>query len=232
MEIRKLGWDSHFFGFPIGYIFIDKEPSSNFSKILNSEVYTLIQINSKHFINIISETHSLSYSEVKTVFSKNLSEISDVDIEIIDFEEAPLEENLLYDLAYESGKYSRYKQDHNISETKFKELYQLWIKNSINKSFADKIYYIKENDKILGFVTFKIKQEEAQIGLIAVLPNSQGKGFGKNLLKKVENFCLENNVKTLHIPTQLENITACNFYTKLGYEISEKIIIKHFWKNK
>ena len=64
------------------------------------------------------------------------------------------------------------------------------------------------------------------------MPNSQGKGFGKNLLKKVENFCLENNVKTLHIPTQLENITACNFYTKLGYEISEKIIIKHFWKNK
>ena len=232
MEIRKLDWDSYFFGFPIGYIFIDKEPPSNFSKILNSDIYTLIQIKSKQLINIISETHSLSYSEVKIIFSKNLSGISDIDIHIIDFEEAPLEENLLYDLAYESGKYSRYKQDHNISETKFKELYQLWIKNSINKSFADKIYYIKENDKILGFVTFKIKQEEAQIGLIAVLPNSQGKGFGKNLLKKVENFCLENNVKTLHIPTQLENITACNFYTKLGYEISEKIIIKHFWKNK
>jgi hypothetical protein len=34
-------------------------------------------------------------------------------------------------------------------------------KNSINRSFADKIFYIKENDKILGFVTFKIKQEEA-----------------------------------------------------------------------
>ena len=42
MEIRKLDWDSYFFDFPIGYIFIDKEPSSNFSKILNSEVYILI----------------------------------------------------------------------------------------------------------------------------------------------------------------------------------------------
>ena len=76
MEIRKLDWDSYFFDFPIGYIFIDKEPPSNFSKILNSDIYTLIQIKSKQLINIISETHSLSYSEVKIIFSKNLSEIS------------------------------------------------------------------------------------------------------------------------------------------------------------
>ena len=40
----------------------------------------------------------------------------------------------------------------------FKKFYQHWIKNSINRSFVDKIFfYIKENDKILGFVTFKNK---------------------------------------------------------------------------
>ena len=232
MEIRKLDWDSYFFDFPIGYIFIDKEPPSNFSKILNSDIYTLIQIKSKQLINIISETHSLSYSEVKIIFSKNLSEISDVDIEIIDFDDAPINENSLYSLAYEGGKYSRYKRDENFSDSMFKKFYQHWIKNSINRSFADKIFYIKENDKILGFVTFKIKQEEAQIGLIAVLPKFQSKGFGNKLLKKVENYCLQNNIKKINIATQLENIPACNFYKKSGYEISEKIIIKNFWINK
>jgi hypothetical protein len=48
---------------------------------------------------------------VKIIFSKNLSEISDVDIEIIDFDDAPINENSLYSLAYEGGKYSRYKRD-------------------------------------------------------------------------------------------------------------------------
>ena len=124
MEIRKLDWDSYFFGFPVGYIFIDKEPSFNFSKILNSDIYTLIQIKSKQLINIISETHSLSYSEVKIIFSKNLSEISDIDIHIIDFDDDPVNENSLYSLAYEGGKYSRYKRDENFSDSMFKKFYQ------------------------------------------------------------------------------------------------------------
>ena len=87
------------------------------------------------------------------------------------------------------------------------------------------------NENILAFVTFKIKDNLAQIGLIAVSPNSQGKGLGKNILLKVENYCFQNNIKTLLIPTQLENVIACNFYSKMGYKISEKIVVKHFWKN-
>jgi dTDP-4-amino-4,6-dideoxy-D-galactose acyltransferase len=34
----------------------------------------------------------------------------------------------------------------------------------------------------------------------------------------------------LHIPTQLANKAACGFYTKLGYKIIEKLIIKHYWR--
>ena len=138
--------------------------------------------------------------------------------------------NSLFELAYESGKYSRYKQDVNILEDRFKKLYQFWIKNSFNKTFADKIFYFKENENIVGFVTLKINNDIAKIGLIAVSPNYQGKGIGKKLIAKTENFCFENNVKTLQIPTQMENLEACNFYKKMGYEISEKINIKHFWE--
>jgi dTDP-4-amino-4,6-dideoxy-D-galactose acyltransferase len=34
----------------------------------------------------------------------------------------------------------------------------------------------------------------------------------------------------LRIPTQMQNKSACSFYTKLGYNIEEKKIIKHFWR--
>lgn len=81
---------------------------------------------------------------MKIIFSKNLSEISDVDIEIIDFDDAPINENSLYSLAYEGGKYSRYKRDENFSNSMFKKFYQHWIKNSINRSFADKIFTLKK----------------------------------------------------------------------------------------
>lgn len=230
MEIRKLEWDSLFFGFFIGDVFIENNHPSN-SVVFNSEFYTFIQVRSKSNFNIFSDTHSVSYSEIKIVFSKKIDQVSEIEDDVKDFDDFPIEEKTLYELAYESGKYSRYKQDENISDFKFKEFYRLWISNSINKSFADKIFYISENENILGFVTLKIKDGEGFIGLIAVSSNFQGKGLGKKLLLKAENYCFLNNVNTLHIPTQFENIPACNFYRKLGYEISEKINVKHFWIN-
>ncbi|WNM20347.1 GNAT family N-acetyltransferase [Flavobacterium capsici] len=229
MEIKKLEWDSNFFGFPVGDLLVECETSD--SKVFNSDFFTFFQVRSKYPLNIISETHSLSHWEIKTIFSKNLDKSSEIKIDIIDFDDSKINEKLLYELAYESGKFSRYKLDKNIPNNKFKKLYQLWIKNSVNKSFADKIFYYKENDDIAGFVTVKIKDTFAQIGLIAIEPNLQGKGIGKNLLLKVENYCLENNVKRLLIPTQSENEQACKFYTKMGYIISEEIIIKNYWKN-
>ena len=229
MEINKLEWDSQFFGFPVGDVFLENDFSE--SRVFNSDYFSFFQVRSRMPFDIISDTHSLSYMETKIIFYKVLKESTISEENIIDFDDSPFTDTSLFELAYESGKYSRYSQDKKVSEVNFKKLYQTWIRNSINKSFADKIFYIKEKEYILGFVTVKIKNNEAQIGLIAVLPNAQGNGLGKKLLQKTENYCFENDVKTLQIPTQSENILACKFYTKMGYKISEQIIIKHYWKN-
>lgn len=229
MEIKKLEWDSQFFGFHVGDVFLEEDFSE--SKVFNSDYFSFIQFRSRNWFEIISDTHSLSYTETKIIFNKILNESNSLEDGIIDFDDSPLTDNSLYDLAYESGKFSRYKLDKKFSEDRFKKLYQIWIENSINKSFASKIFYIKEKENILGFVTVKINEVKAQIGLIAVSTNAQGKGLGKKLLLKTENYCLENNIKTLQIPTQFENIAACKFYEKMGYQISDKIIVKHYWKN-
>lgn len=149
---------------------------------------------------------------------------SEINGNIKDVDTTQIKGSMFLDLAYESGKYSRYSQDKNISEEKFKELYQLWVKNSLNKKIADKVFYIKEQEDILGFVTIKIKDKIGQIGLRAIKPRNQGKGFGKNLLIKTENYCLENNVTILLIPTQAENETVCKFYTKMSYTVAEKFL--------
>jgi len=33
------------------------------------------------------------------------------------------------------------------------------------------------------------------------------------------------------IPTQKENILACNFYKKNGYSVKEETVIKHYWRS-
>ncbi len=134
-------------------------------------------------------------------------------------------------MSFESGKYSRFKKDKKFSIKQFENLYKKWIDNSIDFGFADDILVYVEENKIIGFISYKIKNNEATIGLVAILPNHQGKGIGKKLLQVVENELIKNNIIILKIPTQKENLEACSFYEKRGYKIKQSIIIKHFWRN-
>ena len=63
------------------------------------------------------------------------------------------------------------------------------------------------------------------------MPNNQGKKIGSKLLKYVEQQLVAINIKKLFIPTQQANETACSFYKKHGYQIHEKVQIKHYWKD-
>lgn len=46
----------------------------------------------------------------------------------------------------------------------------------------------------------------------------------------MEEYCLNNNIYELRIPTQKENVLVCTFYNKNGYQIIEETIIKHYWR--
>lgn len=222
MCIKKLIWDSDFFNFEIGEI----TENSNFE---NANDFNLLVLKQSKESNVIIDNFENSFQETKIIFSKKIDTIIDIiDVEDTDFES--LTPNHLYDLAYESGKHSRFLLDKNFKENQFKELYQKWIDNSLNKQFADKIFYTKKENKITGFVSVKKQDNFATIGLIAVDKEQQGQGIGRILIQKVEQYCTNNHISELRIPTQKENQQACYFYTKNGYTILEETIIKHYWK--
>ena len=224
MGIRRLNWDSDFFGFEIGEIDIDAE----FSNAACFDLLIIRQILNK-IIKI--ENFENTFQETKVVFSKilNSNTSNGFDNSVVDFDKIPAKNASFYPLAFESGKYSRFKLDTKLNH-KFEMLYSKWIDNSLNKQFADKIFYLEEQNEIIGFITFKKVKNFATVGLLAVAQDQQGKGIGRKLLSKVEKYCISQNILELRIPTQKENLPACYFYSKMGYEIIEEIIIKHYWK--
>lgn len=227
MEIKTLDWDSNFFGFKVGEI----SDLSSAPIVVEDKDIKFVQTKLEEDIELNITSFDKKYQEGKVVFAKALQEPHTIQQEVKDYDNAPLPQEAFYEIAYESGKYSRYKQDAFFGEEKFRHLYELWVENSINKSFATKIFYILSEEGVpKGFVTLKVSQNEAYIGLIGILPQYQGEGLGSTLLKVCENYGIENGVKTLYIPTQLENIPACNFYKKMGYEKSETLYIKHYWR--
>lgn len=228
MEIKKLIWDTQFFNKEIGEILLEKP--IDFSEITTRN-FELIVVKQKddfkveinHFEEEFKETKMMFIKENLNANNKDFSDIKDTDSE---------EQNLDFFkyLAYQSGKYSRFLLDKKFGEAQFKKLYEEWVINSNNKKFAIKTFYIEKENKAVGFVTLQQKEKEGKIGLIAISPEFQGNGFGKKLLQFTENYCLKNNITSLEIPTQKENLQACHFYEKMAYKIEKQEVIKHFWK--
>ncbi len=225
--INKLDWDSTFYGLEIAEYFIDTQ------SLLDIQYkYDLIYVLCETGKEIILKGYSESYKENKIIYFKKLFNLNELDKkEVISFYKTNFSRDELYNLAFESGKYSRFKKDKKFSNQQFENLYIKWIDNSLDFNFADDILIYVEENKIVGFISYKIKNEEATIGLVAVLPNHQGKGIGKYLLQVVENELIKNDIKALNIPTQKENKEACSFYEKLESKIKASMTIKHFWRN-
>ena len=226
MNINFLQWDSDFFKKKIGEVTVHKEENVNLT-----EDYNLIVVKQTSDFDVDVNGFDLSFKETKVNFIKELDDQDLPDSEIIkDTDDSEKGTDFFKELAYESGKKSRFLLDEKFGETKFKELYDMWVINSLNKKFALKTFYIEEDGKAIAFVTLQKYDSLGKIGLIATHPDFQGKGFGKKLLQKAENYCIKNGIIHLEIPTQKENIQACSFYKKQGYDIKDETIIKHYWK--
>ncbi len=223
--INRLDWDSNFFEIEIGELICQEH--FNYG---NADVFDLLYIKSNKDFELEINNFENVFSETKVVFSKNLNFLETSNKNIFSFDKINYNIEEIYELAFESGKFSRFFLDNNFRKEKFKELYKKWVDNSISKLFADDLFVYQEDNKTIGFVTYKVKNEIATVGLIAVSPNQQGKGIGSKLLNYLEIFLYESNIHTLLIPTQKSNLAACNFYKKQGYSINEKTIIKHYWK--
>lgn len=218
-------WDSEFFNLKIGEVnFSDCKDYSNFAN------YDLLYIVSDEDFDIQIDGFSNTFSERKVKFHKKLSEIFQTNKNVFSHSETEYNIQDLYKLAFESGKQSRFLLDKNFGKEKFKELYRLWIDNSISKAFADDVLLYKNNQEIAGLLTYKTTDDKAIVGLIAVSNEHQGKGIGGILLKHLETILYQKGITSLTIPTQFENKQASNFYSKQGYSIFENTFIKHFWK--
>lgn len=222
--IRELAWDSEFFNLKIGEWNLDEEDSQG------NNLFELIYVKSNDKKDAVIEGYKNSFEETKVIFVKQLQKgaVESQNIRSVNTND---ELSTLYDLAYESGKYSRFKLDERFGLDNFKKLYRAWIDNSFNKQFADDVIVFAENDVITGLVTYKINNNFATIGLIAVSPEKQGYGIGRKLLGFVEDELVNKNIFELRIPTQLENNEACFFYKKQGYTILETSHIMHYWRN-
>ena len=230
--ITKLEWDSTFFGYPVGKIYLKKGYELNESLFENAlKAFKLVYV----FTKVPLHRKSIKFVHVddKVTFKKSIVQ---PDLEKFKMTCSPFNKNEdsyndLVNLAYESGKFSRFRIDQGFIENEFERLYKKWIDGSINnKSSAVLIYSLKS--RIAGFITLSDKgSETVNIGLIAVSPENQGKGIGSKLLRNAEIYSKVRGFSLMTVSTQQINLNAMRLYFKNGYEEVEIQHIYHYWNS-
>jgi len=234
--IKALEWDSNFFGLNTGKLdavnLSGDELVSALSTAKNSD-FKLVYIFASHHDETIKKKILMSGAKLtdeKVTYTMNVSEFNPILSENICSRIGSELNTEFESLAFEAGQYSRFRTDEQIPRKKFEELYSLWMKNSLNGTFAKEVFTWEEEGKKLGMVSLGIRNGEGWIGLIAVNEAYRGKSIGKHLIHSVIDWFRKNKIEILNVQTQLENKSSCAFYEKVGFNIKGIEDVYHLWK--
>lgn len=227
MKIRKLDWDTNHFGFTIGAIDINKFSDTDFkeiNRIGKEQGYDLVYVFSSMYQDGLPKP-----ANTKILYQAQLADLREVQSDNIEILQ-DTHFNEVYDLALVAGGNSRFKLDTNFRVEDFESLYKKWVE----KSFQDfhTVFGYVENGKVLGMISLKLipLQSIANLELIGVNPDAQGKQIGTKLITACVNYIKENsNIQYFSVYTQEENILGCKFYEKCGFKKQNFIHIHHVW---
>ena len=93
--IKRLDWDSNFFGFGIGEIILNKKDC-----LINAEKFDLLVVKSNEDFELNLDGFNNNFSETKIVFEKNLSSNQSDTTNIYSINEINYDRNELYQLSY------------------------------------------------------------------------------------------------------------------------------------
>ena len=224
--IEKVNWDSDFFGYSIGKVNLNtKEDYYSFLEI-NKKEHRLIYVFSKNELEI--ENQSFKKVDDKLTYIKFIENINKTNIND-SIKKVELNKNnfdSILQLAYLSGKYSRFNMDENFKNDEYKRMYKIWITNTNqNKNIIVKY----SNSDILGFVLYSIKGSTINIELISVAEKTQGQGIGTELIKEIEQIGIKNHCNKIEVVTQGVNLPAIGLYTKNNFNLVNSVLIYHYW---
>lgn len=229
--IELLTWDSGFFGYKVGKIidfFTDIEEIISFAKKENYRLlYAFISENNDFLAKKYTTNKGVLVDE-KITFLQNIPTIK-IENDLTSTYESEIIDEKLLQIGLQSGIYSRFNVDKNFKNKEFERLYRIWIKNSVQKLIAEKVIIQKIDNNIVGLLTLGIKNNKADIGILAVDENFRGKKIGKNLILRAFEESKKIGQKQIQVVTQKANENACNFYQKMGFEIEKTENIYHFW---
>lgn len=131
-------------------------------------------------------------------------------------------------IARGSFQYSRFFNDPRLPEKQAKNIYLHWTECAFGQE--NKYFVISEREgRVAGYILFSINEDSSVIELIAVDEKYQAQGVGKSLIQTLELFVRDKRINKIKVGTQVDNISAAQFYSNMGFTYLSCRSVYHLW---
>lgn len=133
------------------------------------------------------------------------------------------------DIAGKSFLFSRFFNDLRLPQEQAKNIYLHWTECAFGQE--NKYFVICEREgNVAGYILFSINEDNSVIELIAVDEKYQGQRVGKSMIQTMESFVVVKGINNIKVGTQVNNISAAQFYSKMGFTYVSCGSMYHLWR--
>ena len=134
----------------------------------------------------------------------------------------------IVDIAKKSFNYSRFFNDPKLPQEQAKNIYLHWTECAFGQD--NKYFAISEREgHIAGYILFSLNEYGSVIELIAVDEIYQGQRVGKSLIHTMELFVIDQGIMKIKVGTQVNNVSAAQFYSAMGFKYVSCGSMYHLW---
>lgn len=236
--VKKLAWDTDFFGVGVGYV-----SSRNLTENIYRKIHKFSYANDIKILEYLCNCHdreSVQVAERQGFHFVDIRLTFEVKTKQMEMEVLP--EGFSYGIAKPEHieelkrvgsniyKDSRYYFDGHFDPQKINEFYRGWVEKAVLGTFDDLCYCIFKGDRPVGFCTLRYtKLESANIGLVGFSEDFQGLGLGKKLMNYVIHESAAKGIKKIFVVTQGRNYMAQRLYQSAGYKTFSTELWYHKW---
>lgn len=229
---ERLAWDSEFFGCAIARVIIRDGVKPCFEAVLdwceNETIACAYLLTPASDIETIraAEDRGFRLTDIRVTLGRKIADYVPADVDV----RAALREDVraLAALARISHTDSRFYADVRFPRRRCDDLYAVWIEKSCN-GYAQAVFVVEYEGKPAGYVTCHHDGQTGNIGLIAVDPSAQGRGYGTKLVNAAVGFFQEQGAEGVTVVTQGRNLAALRMYERSGFTARSVEVWHHRW---
>lgn len=234
-ELRPIQWDTDYFGVSSARVnligIVDETGQDEIIEFCKRyEFVTIFNLdNLKENNHWIGNRTNAFLGDVNIQFLKVLVDKPDYqDNKTYLLNNLPRNEKIL-DIASMSFNFSRFFNDSNLSLEQRKNVYRYWTECAFDQE--NKYFVVSEREgDVAGYMLFSINIDSIVIELIAVDEKYKGQKVGKSLILNMESFAIDLGINKVKVGTQVNNISAAQFYNAMGFKYVSCVSIYHLWR--